>query len=38
LKSLETAKLQAYLQGSVGPRPIAFASTVDEMETKFISV
>jgi flavin reductase (DIM6/NTAB) family NADH-FMN oxidoreductase RutF len=30
LKSLETAKLQAYLQGSVGPRPIAFASTVDE--------
>jgi flavin reductase (DIM6/NTAB) family NADH-FMN oxidoreductase RutF len=29
-KSLETAKLQAYLQGSVGPRPIAFASTVDE--------
>src|SRR3970040_640275 len=29
-KSLETAKLQAYLQGSVGPRPIAFASTIDE--------
>jgi flavin reductase (DIM6/NTAB) family NADH-FMN oxidoreductase RutF len=29
-KSLETAKLQGYLQGSVGPRPIAFASTVDK--------
>jgi hypothetical protein len=29
-QSLETAKLQGYLQGSVGPRPIAFASTVDE--------
>ena len=28
-KSIETAKLQGYLQGSVGPRPIAFASTVD---------
>jgi flavin reductase (DIM6/NTAB) family NADH-FMN oxidoreductase RutF len=29
-KSIETAKLQAYLQGSIGPRPIAFASTVDK--------
>lgn len=29
-KSIATAKLQGYLQGSVGPRPIAFASTVDE--------
>lgn len=29
-KGIETAKLQGYLQGSVGPRPIAFASTVDE--------
>jgi flavin reductase (DIM6/NTAB) family NADH-FMN oxidoreductase RutF len=29
-KSIETAKLQGYLQGSVGPRPIAFASTIDE--------
>lgn len=29
-KSIETAKLQGYLQGSIGPRPIAFASTVDE--------
>ena len=28
-KSIETAKLQAYLQSSVGPRPIAFASTID---------
>lgn len=28
-KSIPTAKLQGYLQGSVGPRPIAFASTVD---------
>ncbi len=28
-KSIETAKLQGYLQCSVGPRPIAFASTMD---------
>jgi flavin reductase (DIM6/NTAB) family NADH-FMN oxidoreductase RutF len=28
-KSIETSKLQGYLQSSVGPRPIAFASTVD---------
>ena len=28
-KSIATAKLQGYLQGSVGPRPIAFASTMD---------
>ncbi|MBA9072963.1 flavin reductase (DIM6/NTAB) family NADH-FMN oxidoreductase RutF [Flavobacterium gossypii] len=28
-KEISTAKLQGYLQGSVGPRPIAFASTVD---------
>jgi flavin reductase (DIM6/NTAB) family NADH-FMN oxidoreductase RutF len=27
-KSIETAKLQGYLQSSVGPRPIAFASTM----------
>jgi flavin reductase (DIM6/NTAB) family NADH-FMN oxidoreductase RutF len=27
-KSIETAKLQGYLQSSVGPRPIAFASTI----------
>lgn len=29
-KSISTAQLQGYLQGSVGPRPIAFASTMDE--------
>ena len=29
-KSIATAQLQGYLQGSVGPRPIAFASTMDE--------
>lgn len=29
-KSIDTVKLQGYLQSSVGPRPIAFASTVDE--------
>ena len=29
-KSIGTAILQGYLQGSVGPRPIAFASTIDE--------
>lgn len=29
-KEIPTAKLQGYLQGSVGPRPIAFASTIDK--------
>lgn len=29
-KELTPMKLQAYLQGAVGPRPIAFASTLDE--------
>jgi len=29
-KSTPTAKLHGYLLGAVGPRPIAFASTVDE--------
>ncbi|TWI02359.1 flavin reductase (DIM6/NTAB) family NADH-FMN oxidoreductase RutF [Flavobacterium tiangeerense] len=29
-KTIDTAKLQGYLQSSVGPRPIAFASTMDE--------
>ncbi|MFY0482779.1 flavin reductase family protein [Flavobacterium sp. PLA-1-15] len=29
-KEVSPVKLQGYLQGSVGPRPIAFASTVDE--------
>lgn len=28
-KTIETAKLQGYLQSSVGPRPIALASTMD---------
>lgn len=28
-KSISPAKLQAYLQGAVAPRPIAFASTID---------
>lgn len=28
-KEIPTAKLQGYLQSAVGPRPIAFASTVD---------
>ncbi|MDN3674880.1 flavin reductase family protein [Flavobacterium branchiarum] len=29
-KEIPTAKLQGYLQSAVGPRPIAFASTVDK--------
>ncbi len=29
-KAIPTAKLHAYLLGAVGPRPIAFASTIDE--------
>ncbi len=29
-KNIGTAKLQGYLQSAIGPRPIAFASTVDE--------
>lgn len=29
-KELSTPKLHAYLQGAIGPRPIAFASTVDK--------
>lgn len=28
-KEIPTAKLQGYLQGAIGPRPIAFASTMD---------
>jgi flavin reductase (DIM6/NTAB) family NADH-FMN oxidoreductase RutF len=28
-KDITTAQLQGYLQGAVGPRPIAFASTID---------
>jgi hypothetical protein len=37
IKSIETAKLQGYLQSSVGPRPIAPASTVDENGIQFIT-
>lgn len=29
-KEISTAKLQGYLQSAVGPRPIAFASTIDK--------
>ena len=29
-KNISTAELQGYLQGAVAPRPIAFASTIDE--------
>ena len=29
-KDVSSAKLQGYLQSAVGPRPIAFASTIDE--------
>jgi flavin reductase (DIM6/NTAB) family NADH-FMN oxidoreductase RutF len=29
-KEVSVAKLQGYLQGAIGPRPIAFASTVDK--------
>ena len=29
-KDISSAKLQGYLQSSVGPRPIAFASTIDK--------
>ncbi|WP_313804932.1 flavin reductase family protein [Flavobacterium sp.] len=29
-KEVTPVKLQAYLQGAIGPRPIAFASTMDE--------
>ncbi|KIX20981.1 flavin reductase [Flavobacterium sp. 316] len=29
-KEISSAKLQGYLQGAVAPRPIAFASTIDE--------
>lgn len=28
-KDLSTVQMQAYLQGAIGPRPIAFASTID---------
>ena len=36
-KDVSPAQLQGYLQGAVGPRPIAFASTVDKKGTPNLS-
>ena len=36
-KEIETEKLQGYLQSAVAPRPIAFASTLDENGTPNLS-
>lgn len=36
-KEIPTAKLQGYLQGAIGPRPIAFASTLDKNNTPNLS-
>lgn len=36
-KEVTPVKLQAYLQGAIGPRPIAFASTLDENGTPNLS-
>jgi flavin reductase (DIM6/NTAB) family NADH-FMN oxidoreductase RutF len=36
-KDLSAAKLQGYLQSAVGPRPIAFASTIDTNDTPNLS-
>lgn len=36
-KEIEPAKLQGYLQSAVAPRPIAFASTLDENGTPNLS-
>ena len=36
-KEISAAKLQGYLQSSVGPRPIAFASTMDNNRTPNLS-
>lgn len=36
-KELNTKELHGYLMGSVGPRPIALASTIDEMERPNLS-
>ncbi|WP_264560267.1 flavin reductase family protein [Flavobacterium sp. N2270] len=36
-KEIEPAKLQSYLQSAVAPRPIAFASTLDENGTPNLS-
>ena len=36
-KNIGTAKLQGYLQSAIGPRPIAFASTIDKNGTPNLS-
>lgn len=36
-KEIPTPKLQMYLQGAIGPRPIAFASTMDRDNTPNLS-
>ena len=36
-KEIAPAKLQGYLQGAIAPRPIAFASTIDENGTPNLS-
>ncbi len=36
-KEIPTAQLQGYLQGAIGPRPIAFASTLDKNGTPNLS-
>jgi len=36
-KEIPTPKLQMYLQGAIGPRPIAFASTIDRDGTPNLS-
>jgi flavin reductase (DIM6/NTAB) family NADH-FMN oxidoreductase RutF len=36
-KEIPTPKLQMYLQGAIGPRPIAFASTLDRKGTPNLS-
>lgn len=36
-KEIPTPKLQGYLQGAIGPRPIAFASTLDRNGTPNLS-
>ncbi len=36
-KEIEVPKLHHYLLGAVGPRPIAFASTVDENGVRNLS-
>jgi len=36
-KEIPTSKLHGYLLGAVAPRPIAFASTIDEKGTPNLS-